>query len=169
MTLQEEVAAVRFWWHTIDLGNSIKTPGAHDTQRFVSRLHLPDRLDGKTVLDVGAWDGYYSFECERRGAARVVASDSHVWQGGFKEGFLLARRALQSKVEDVNIDVLDLSPERVGMFDVVICLGVLYHMKHPLMMLERVASVSDDLLVLETHTDCNNIKPRRWHFTKAPS
>jgi tRNA (mo5U34)-methyltransferase len=164
MTLQEEIAAVKFWWHSIDLGNGVVTPGAHDTKTFVPRLHLPDRLDGKTVLDVGAWDGFYSFECERRGAARVVASDSHVWRDGFKEGFQLARRELKSNVEDLEIDVLDLSPERVGVFDVVICLGVLYHMKHPMLMIERVANVTGDLLILETHTDCLNVKTPAMAF-----
>lgn len=164
MSLKEEVAAVPFWWHSIDLGNGVVTPGAHDTKQFVDRLHLPERLDGLSVLDVGAWDGFYSFECERRGAARVVASDSHVWLDGHKRGFELARRELQSKVEDANIDVLDLSPSAVGMFDVVICLGVLYHMRHPFLMIEKVASVTSSLLVLETHTDLNNLSAPAMKF-----
>jgi tRNA (mo5U34)-methyltransferase len=109
------------------------------------------------VLDVGAWDGFFSFEAERRGAARVLATDSFVWRGGIatgKAGFDLARRALKSRVEDMEIDVLDLSPERVGMFDVVLFLGVLYHMRHPLLALERVASVTRELLIVETVVDC---------------
>jgi tRNA (mo5U34)-methyltransferase len=65
----------------------------------------------------------------------------------------MARQALRSKVEDLEIDVLDLSPERVGTFDIVFFLGVLYHMRHPLLALERVASVSRGRLFLETHLD----------------
>ena len=72
---------------------------------------------------------------------------------GTKAGFELARKALDSKVEDLSIDVLDLSPERIGKFDLVLILGVLYHMRHPLLALERVASVTKDQLVLETHVD----------------
>ena len=72
---------------------------------------------------------------------------------GTKAGFELARKALDSKVEDLSIDVLDLSPERIGEFDLVLILGVLYHMRHPLLALERVASVTKDQLVLETHVD----------------
>jgi tRNA (mo5U34)-methyltransferase len=59
---------------------------------------------------------------------------------------------LRSKVEDREIDVLDLSPQSVGTFDVVLFLGVLYHMRHPLLAIERVASVCRELLVLETET-----------------
>ena len=109
------------------------------------------------MLDVGAWDGFFSFECERRGAARVVAADSFAWGGenwSDKRGFELARRALGSRVEDVEVDVMELAPEAVGgRFDVVLCLGVLYHMRHPFLMIERVASVTGELLILETHVD----------------
>jgi tRNA (mo5U34)-methyltransferase len=104
------------------------------------------------VLDVGSWDGFYAFEAERRGASRVLATDSFAWRTA-KAGFELARRVLDSHVEDMDIDVLELSPDRVGTFDVVLFLGVLYHMRHPLLALERVASVTGDHLVLETHVD----------------
>ena len=123
---------------------------------MLGRLHLPEDLSGQTVLDVGAWDGSYSFEAERRGARRVLATDSFTWQRkswGSKDGFELARRALDSRVEDLEIDVLDLSPERPGVFDVVLFLGVLYHMKHPMLALERVAAVTGRLLVVETVID----------------
>ena len=151
-SLENAVKAIR-WVHRIDLGNGLITPGEWDTPDMLPRLHLPQDLSGQTVLDVGCWDGFYSFEAEKRGAKRVLAADSFVWQYGHKEGFLLARRALNSKVEDMDIDVLDLSPERVGTFDIVLFLGVLYHMKHPMLALERVASVTKRMLVLETVID----------------
>ena len=154
-SLAERVAALR-WYHTIDLGQGVVTPGVDDTPDRLARLALPASLAGRSVLDVGAWDGFFSFEAERRGASRVVASDSYSWKGGSwgtKAGFLLAREALRSRVEDVEIDVMDLSPERVGTFDVVFFLGVLYHLRHPLLALERVASVTRELLVLETVVD----------------
>jgi tRNA (mo5U34)-methyltransferase len=154
--LRDEVAAVR-WFHTMDLGAGVQTAGVYDPSRTLPRLGLPRRLDGRTVLDVGAWDGYYSFEMERRGAARVVATDEFCWGGGgwgTQEGFNLARRALGSKVEDHRIDVLDLSPDVLGgPFDMVLFLGVLYHLPNPLLALERVRSVTSGLLVLETEVD----------------
>lgn len=140
------------WFHTIDLGDGVRTPGVTDQTVILPRLCLPD-LRGKSVLDVGAWDGFFSFEAERRGAARVVATDSFCWNGagwGTKAGFELAREALGSRVEDVDIDVMELDPDRIGRFDVVLFLGVLYHMRDPVGALERVASVTRDMLVVET-------------------
>ena len=153
--LERAVAALR-WAHRIDLGQGVVTPGLWNTPEILDRLHLPGDLSGQTVLDVGCWDGFYSFEAERRGARRVLATDSFTWQRkswGSKDGFDLARRVLKSGVEDLEIDVLDLSPERVGVFDVVLFLGVLYHMKHPMLALERVAAVTRRLLVVETVID----------------
>jgi tRNA (mo5U34)-methyltransferase len=147
------------WFHTIDLGNGVVTRGVDDTPRKLRGLDLPTDLTGKSVLDIGAWDGFFSFEAERRGASRVVAVDFHSWSEsdaswGTKAGFELAREALHSKVEDVHADVMDLSPDLVGgTFDVVLLLGVLYHMEHPLLALERVASVTGTYLILETLID----------------
>lgn len=73
--------SVPFWWHSIDLGRGVVTEGTQSPEflaRRVVSLNLPD-LRGKHVLDIGAYDGFYSFEAERRGAARVVALDHYVW------------------------------------------------------------------------------------------
>src|SRR5437773_2206040 len=154
-SLRREVAATK-WWHTIDLGHGTVTPGIDPSSARLAELQVPDDLTGLTVLDVGAWDGFFSFEAERRGARRVLATDYYCWSGpglGTKAGFELARRALGSRVEDLEIDVPDLTPERVGVFDVVLFLGVLYHLRNPLLALERVFSVTGRHLILETHVD----------------
>ena len=159
-TLRREVNGIQ-WWHSIDLGNGIVTPGPDPTPARLREIQMPDDLSGLSVLDIGAWDGFFSFEAERRGAARVLATDSFCWgQGGWgtKAGFELARRALHSRVEDLTIDPLDLSPERVGSFDVVLFLGVLYHMRHPLLALERVFSVTRGQLILNTQVDLTAIE-----------
>lgn len=153
--LMRQVNAIK-WYHTIDLGEGVVTPGADNTPRKLRRISLPDRLDGKTVLDIGAWDGFFSFEAERRGASRVLATDSFVWSGqtwADKRGFDLARRQLGSRVEERLIDVMELSPAAVGTFDIALFLGVLYHMKHPLLALERLASVTQELAIIETVVD----------------
>jgi tRNA (mo5U34)-methyltransferase len=150
--LQDAVNAIS-WYHRMPLPGGIVTPGESDTARGLPRLRLPERLDGQSVLDIGAWDGFYSFEAKRRGAARVLATDSYSWTGpgwGSKAGFLLARQALGLDVEDLDIDVMELSPDRVGTFDVVLLLGVLYHLKDPITAVERAASVTGRLLVVET-------------------
>jgi tRNA (mo5U34)-methyltransferase len=156
--LQARVDALR-WYHTIDLGHGVVTPGVDDSPQRLGRIQLPADLSGRSVLDVGAWDGFFSFEAERRGASRVVACDYYAWHGvGWgtgrgKAGFQLAHAALESRVEDVDLDVMDVTPERIGSFDVVLFLGVLYHLPNPLLALERVASVTTDLLILETVVD----------------
>lgn len=157
--LQARVDALR-WYHTIDLGSGVVTRGVDDTPAKLTKIDLPADLSGKTVLDIGAWDGFFSFEAERRGAARVVAADYYSWHGtGWgtgqgKAGFELARTTLGSRVQDVDVDVMDLSPKSVGgLFDVVLFLGVLYHLRDPLRALERVASVTADMLILETVVD----------------
>jgi tRNA (mo5U34)-methyltransferase len=147
------------WYHTIDLGQGVVTKGVDNSPERLARARLPQDLSGLSVLDIGAWDGFFSFEAERRHASRVVASDYYAWHGtGWgtgqgKAGFQLARQALSSRVEDVDVDVMDLSAERVGTFDVVLFLGVLYHLPNPLLALERVASVTNELLILETVVD----------------
>lgn len=153
--LREQMARVN-WFHAIELRPGVMTPASDPTGERVDLLHIPQDLSGKSVLDVGAWDGFFSFEAERRGAARVVASDDFAWHGcnwSDKSGFELARQALGSRVEDIDIDVMDLAPDRVGTFDLVLFLGVLYHLRHPLLALERVASVTQGQLILETHVD----------------
>ena len=158
--------AAQGWFHTIDLGGGVVTDGRDESPRKLGWIDLPADLRGRTVLDVGAWDGFFSFECERRGAERVVALDRPAWQepawgpGGFgtRSGFELARRALGSSVEDRELELDEISVETVGRFDVVLFLGVLYHLKHPWAALERVASVCDGLLILETHADLLDLR-----------
>jgi tRNA (mo5U34)-methyltransferase len=158
--LQERISR-QSWFHTIDLGHGVVTPGRDKSGRRLSRIGLPADLRGRSVLDVGAWDGFFSFEAERRGADRVVAVDGPAWRepawgpGGYgtKTGFELARRALGSRVTDLELDLEQIRPETVGRFDIVLFLGVLYHLKHPWLALERVASVCGELLIVETHAD----------------
>jgi tRNA (mo5U34)-methyltransferase len=144
------------WFHTFNFGNGIVTSGYDDSHKRIRTLHMPEDLSGMTVLDIGSWDGFFAFEAERRGASRVLATDSFCWSGngwGTKDGFNLARKVFNSKVEDLEIDVLELSPEKVGTFDLVLCLGVLYHMRDPLIALERIFSVTKGQLILDTHVE----------------
>ena len=82
----KEIARARMekiaWYHTIDLGDGLVTPGIDPTPHKLRQIKLPASFAGKTVLDVGAWDGFFSFEAERRGASRVLAVDYVAWAGG---------------------------------------------------------------------------------------
>jgi tRNA (mo5U34)-methyltransferase len=156
----EQVQSIR-WYHRMHLPGGITTDGVSNTDRGLPRLRLPESLAGKSVLDIGAWDGFYSFEAARRGADQVLATDSFAWSGvswGTKDGFELARRLfeLEETVADMDIDVMELSPEKLGQkFDVVLLLGVLYHLKDPIGALERAASACNEVLIVETETSLN--------------
>ncbi len=168
------------WYHTIDLGNGVVTKGI--SVQETSAGVIPD-VTAKSVLDIGAWDGKFSFLAEQKGAARVVALDHYAWGVDFvsrgvyweecirngtlpdqsrdetdfwrpelpgRRGFEFAHKALGSKVEPVVVDFQTADLEALGRFDVVLYLGVLYHMKEPLTCLERVRAVTNEVAVIET-------------------
>ncbi len=78
---QQLVASVPYWFHSINLGDGIITPGKTPIERLEKiweQTQITD-LRGKTVLDIGAWDGFYSFKAEQLGASRVLAMDKYIW------------------------------------------------------------------------------------------
>ena len=150
-SLKGELKNLKGVWHSpIDLGHGVVTRGWSAQRRFARRLRLmqiPDDLTNKRVLDIGTWDGFFSFEFERRGA-KVLAID--IWSEAALANFLFARNKLDSKVEYKRLDVHDLDPRLIGEFDIVFCAGLLYHTRYPLKALERIRSVTKGLLILET-------------------
>jgi tRNA (mo5U34)-methyltransferase len=117
-------------------------------------------VTGKSVLDIGSWDGYFSFQAERLGATRVLATDHFCWSGpgwGTKAGFDYVHERLGSSVESKDVDVFDLDPKELGKFDVVLLLGVIYHLTDPFGGLKKAADMCDECLIVETHSDMNNI------------
>src|SRR5580704_8017691 len=135
------------WYHSLELPDGRVIPGIISIDQLrerIARYPIPQDLRGKRVLDIGAWDGWFSFEMERRGAT-VVAVDS-----ARQETFFEARRLLNSKVEYIVEDVCHLSPRDIGTFDIVLFFGVLYHLKHPLLALERVCELTRDLACVES-------------------
>jgi tRNA (mo5U34)-methyltransferase len=145
------------WWHSIDLGQGVITPGVHPIDELrdnFARFNLPEDLGGRTLLDIGCWDGFYSFEAERRGAS-VTAADC--WR---PENFFRAREALQSPIEFHELSVYDVTKTALGSFDIVLFLGVLYHLRHPLLALEQVCEVTRDFAIIETHVIDNIYEAR---------
>jgi SAM-dependent methyltransferase len=97
-------------------------------------------------LDIGCADGYFTFLAESRGAS-VVAIDS--WP---REGFFLAHEILNSQAQFRHMSVYDLRPDTFGLFDIVFFFGVYYHLKNPLLALERIASVTREYALIESET-----------------
>lgn len=184
--LRRRLAEIDIWFHALDLGGGIVTgPAVKGTDQLhaeLERLCLPD-LRGRTLLDIGAWDGYFTFATERAGA-RVTAFDRYAWAvdwGAYqrhahariaegrsveaahdlpgvwrprelpgKRGFDLAHRALRSGARPVVGDLMRADPRRLGRHDVVLYLGVLYHITDPFGALRRLARVTGGLAVIET-------------------
>lgn len=180
--LERQIRARRFY-HTIDLGDGLVTAGDSSPNEVLSAPGAIPDLRDRSVLDIGAWDGKYSFEAERAGAARVVALDHYVWrldaaarqayfdrceeqgvlpavetvESGFllddtpgKAGFDLLHQFLDSKVEAVVGDFMTMDLGELGSFDVVLYLGVLYHVVNPIAALQRVRQVTGEVAVIET-------------------
>ena len=135
------------WFHRIELAPGVFTPGVDDTPHKAALIQFPADLTGKSVLDIGAYDGYFSFEAERRGAAFVLAYD-HLPPD--ESGFNIARDVLKSKVEHRVGSVYDLDPAIVGEFDIVLFLGVIYHLRSPLLALQRIYGVCKSVMYLES-------------------
>ncbi|MFN0051269.1 MAG: class I SAM-dependent methyltransferase [Planctomycetales bacterium] len=119
------------WWHQVPLRDGRITPG-QVAVHALEHLYLFDAVDfrDRTVLDIGCWDGYFSFMAEQRGAARVVALDDPDFRWGGLDGFLFLHEHFQSRVEWRRGTVYALPPEA---FDIVLCYGVLYHLSDPLL------------------------------------
>lgn len=176
--LQEKVDSFNYWYHRIKLSDEVTTPGWAPIQMEAYRVPLD--LTGKRVLDVGAWDGFWTFEALKRGASEVVAIDDFsddlssdksrkatAW-----EQFDLCRDILgyvdQCRRQECSI--YEIMPETFGMFDVVFFFGTLYHCRYPLMAMDRLANVCTDMMLIESavcdhlsvyqsrkHTDTNGL------------
>lgn len=168
------------WYHSFDLAQGLEIEGNFDLRPHLDRYGIPEDLSSKTVLDVGASNGFFSFEFERRGAARVVAVDlptisEHDFTPQFLEerekqyseetrkahdetdlhgGFFLLKEVFQSRVEHVGVNVYDVGPDTVGgRFDLVFCGSLLIHLTDPFRALQRLHSVTRERCIVATVHD----------------
>lgn len=155
--IQKRIEELSPWYHKIDLGDGIITPGRNYDRLWGGIRGVMDHVDysGKRVLDIASWDGMWAFEAERRGASLVVSTD--IRMDGYPN-LLFAREVLESKVVPMcNVPVQELS-ERVKVvrlereFDIVHHLGLFYHLRDPLLSLSQARAVMPvgGQLVLET-------------------
>ncbi len=160
--IRSRAEALGPWFHNLDL-HGVRTAPEHflgdypqvKWQRF--QHCLPADLTGRTVLDIGCNAGFYSMEMKRRGAARVLGVD-------FDEDYL-AQARFAAEVRQLDIEFRQLSVYDVGAlgerFDIVFFIGVLYHLRHPLLALDLIREhVAGDLLVFQSmQRGSNDIAP----------
>ena len=154
--------SVPLWFHTFALAPGIYTPGIARNHGYRLGVLGADRFAGRSVLDVGTFDGFYSFLAERRGARRVVAVDNEQYvdwvharfgvtlEGG--AGFRAIAGLLGSRVEYRRMDALD-GHELGERFDVVLCFGILHRVTDPIGLLRALVDVlaAGGEIVLETY------------------
>ena len=157
--LQARIDAIPYWYHRIELPDGLVTPGWAPLN--APSYRVPEDLTGKRVLDVGAWDGFWTFEALKRGASEVVAIDDfsdflgkpdRVAQRSWTS-FDLCRDAFGyggARCRRLERSVYDVSEEELGRFDVVLFFGAIYHLRHPLLALDRLSAICDGEIFLES-------------------
>ena len=174
--MAKEWVRERVWYHRIPLPNGPVTPGWAPME--AAAYQLPERFDGLRILDVGAWDGYWTFEALRRGAAEVVAIDNlsdplndlalggHGDRGAPRDWSTFDRCRDEfgygwERCKRYRMDALDVNPEVPGgQFDIVFLFGVLYHCRHPLLLLDRLRRVCCGEIYVESAI-CDDYSPYR--------
>src|SRR4029077_13070377 len=142
-----ELAQKKGWYHSIDLLDGTVTDGLITIERLekrVAHMPIPASLRGKRVLDIGAWDGWFSFEAERRGA-EVTAIDCVE-----APHLIELQRKLASNVDYRILEIYELPAAGLEPFEIVFLLGVLYRLPHPLLALEIVWGLPTEVAIVES-------------------
>jgi len=126
------------WYHKIKVADQLYTQSVvphfqHMWDFNLNAMKIVDFND-KKVLDVGCRDGLFSFEAEGRGAREIIGIDNDLSVGATQ--FLIPY--FQSKVKMYQMNLLDLTPERFGAFDIILFFGVLYHLRYPVWCLKKL-------------------------------
>jgi len=139
--------AEKGWYHSFELPDGTLIDGVVALEAQKDRYALfpiPADLTGHRVLDIGAWDGWFAFEAERRGATVTAIDCVHI------PHFCEIHHKLGSHVDYRIADLYDLPATNLGTFDTVFFLGVLYHVRHPLLALEIVCRLTTEVAIVDS-------------------
>ena len=145
--LLASLSHVRFY-QTFEIVPGVSTPGGVDSAGMLDVVQIPADLTGKTVLDIGCFNGAVGFLCERRGASRVVCLD--VEPDPRTNGVAQIKEFLGSRLEYVHGNLYDLTLMGLGKFDYVTCFGVLYHLRHLLLGIDMLYAATREACFVET-------------------
>lgn len=150
--IRRQVAALGPWFHNLDLCGVKTAPdhflGDYPSVKWDRFSHsIPNDLNGKTVLDIGCNAGFYSMEMKKRGAERVLAIDH--------DPFYLDQARLAARVKGLSVEFRRMSvyeiPKIGEQFDIVIFMGVFYHLRHPLLALDLIhRHAAKDLFIFQS-------------------
>jgi tRNA (mo5U34)-methyltransferase len=136
------------WHQRWPLFQGIELPGRNPVGDIMVHAGVPQDLSGRRVLDIGAWNGGFSFECERRGAAEVIALSP---EDPDTTGFNRIKAVLGSSARYVRGSVYNLSALDLGKFDLILFFGVLYHLRYPILALDQIRTVASGEVFIETY------------------
>jgi tRNA (mo5U34)-methyltransferase len=165
MTLQEArvlVSSVRHWHHAFEIYPGVVTPGSYQPDFLLPKMQLPNSLRGLTVLDVGTSDGFFALRLAQRGA-NVVAVD---YRAKADHGFAVMERLNDVEISYRQMNVYDLPTANFGQFDIVLFLGVLYHLPDMIRALHLLRQHCRSTLFVETHSEnafCPDIPAARYY------
>ena len=165
------------WYHEFDFGNGVRARSSHENLggvrgvwRFIEQQLERVPFRGASVLDVGAWDGYWSFFAERQGAHVVLATDDASQRWSDESGILLARELLGSQIvvrEDIAVYELAMLGRT---FDVILCLGLYYHLWDPLLALTQIRHCChrDTIVIIEGELAWSGMTPYEARYFQSP-
>ncbi len=139
------------WYHSIPLGDGSFTPGKRSYEHLSEKLNmmrLPIDLTGCSLLDIGCNEGFYAIEAWRRGASPVLGLDNQQ-RKDVAAKFALIKTVLGHGADFREWDVEDTGAETPGSFDIVLFLSVFHHLKYPFYALDRVASLTGRMAIME--------------------
>ena len=164
-TLEEAkalVAGVRHWHHAFEIFPGLVTPGTYDPKILLDKMRLPSDLSGLRVLDIGTADGFFSLQLARRGA-NVVAID---YRGKQDHGYYVMELLNSVQIEYHRMNVYELADKDIGQFDIVLFMGVLYHLPDMLRALHLIRQCCHGTLFVETHSEndfCRDVAAARYY------
>jgi tRNA (mo5U34)-methyltransferase len=165
MTLDEAkklVAQVPHWHHAFEIYPGLVTPGSYDPNVLLEKMRLPSNLRGARVLDIGTSDGFFTLRLAQRGG-NVVALD---YRGKRDHGYYVTEKLNDLNVEYHQINIFDIDTSLLGQFDIVLFLGVLYHLPDMIKGLHTVRQCCSGTLFIETHSEnefCPHIAAARYY------
>ena len=156
------VASVTHWHHEFEIFPGLVTPGTYQPTFLLEKTQLPRDLTGLCALDIGTSDGFFALQLARRGA-RVVAID---YRRKEDHGYHVMERLNSVQIEYHQMNIYELADKDLGQFDIVLFMGVLYHLPDMIRALCVIRACCRGTMFMETHSEndfCRDVAAARYY------
>lgn len=165
---QKLVDSVPNWHHKFEIFPGVITPGSYDPSFLLEKMRLPEDLSGARVLDIGVSDGYFALQMSRLGAS-VTAID---YRNKTDHGYHVMEKLNPNTITYHVMNIYDLSRDALGSFDIVLFMGVLYHLPDMMRALHTIRDCCRHVMYLESHSEnafCPDIAASRYYRSASLS